>query len=72
MITSHDYTGALCRLVNAKGKPIKPNQKIRTLWGHSVTVTDGSAPHKQGSTGRIFTDQGAYFPGVICAQWLPV
>ena len=70
MITSKDYTGALCKLLH-NGKVIPPGTHVRTFRGEMVTVTGGEAPQKPGSTGKVWTDAGEYFPGVVNAEWVP-
>lgn len=33
------------------------------------TVTGGTAPHKQGSTGRVWHTNGEFFPSVLKMEW---
>lgn len=70
MITSKDYNGALCKLLH-NGKVITPGTNVLTFRGALVTVTGGEAPQKPGSSGRVFTTYGEYFPGVVNAEWVP-
>ena len=70
MITSKDYTGALCKLLH-NGRVISPGEQVETFRGTLVTVTGGRAPQKPGSTGKVWTDAGEYFPGVVNAEWVP-
>jgi hypothetical protein len=69
MITSRDYTGALCKLLH-NGRVIAPGEQVETFRGTLVTVTGGEAPQKPGSSGRVFTTYGEYFPGVVNAEWV--
>jgi hypothetical protein len=45
--------------------------KAATFRGEVHTITDGRAPHKPGSTGRVYTADGReYFPSVFDMQWV--
>ena len=35
-------------------------------------IDGGRAPHKPGSTGKVWTDKGEFFPGVVNAVWLRI
>ena len=42
-----------------------------TFRGEVHTITDGRAPHKPGSTGRVYTADGnEYYPGVFDMKWV--
>ena len=70
MITSRDYNGNLCKLLH-NGKVIAHGTHVRTFRGTLLTVTGGEAPQKPGSSGKVWTDAGEYFPGVVNAEWVP-
>ena len=45
--------------------------KAATFRGEVHTITDGRAPHKPSSTGRVWTADGReYFPSVFDMQWV--
>jgi hypothetical protein len=45
--------------------------KAATFRGEVHTITDGRAPHKPGSTGRVYTADGReYYPGVFDMKWV--
>lgn len=51
------------------GNPVREGEIIPDFRGDTLTVSGGKPPHKQGSTGRIYTDQGQFFPGVCNLKW---
>ena len=45
--------------------------KAATFRGEVHTITDGRAPHKPGSTGRVYTADGnEYYPSVFDMKWV--
>lgn len=39
--------------------------------GHAAVITGGRAPHKPGSTGKVWTsDDGEYYPSVFAMKWV--
>jgi hypothetical protein len=45
--------------------------KAATFRGEVHTITDGRAPHKPGSTGRVYTAEGnEYYPSVFDMKWV--
>ena len=46
------------------GKIVKLPYKTKDFRGEPITVKGFTEPHKSGSSGRIQTDKGEYFPGV--------
>lgn len=70
-IRAGGYDGFIYEL-QRKGKPIRLMQSFRSFRDELVVVTGGRPPHKPGSTGRIATDRGKLFPGVIDAEWVRI
>lgn len=79
-ITSVNYAGTTCILVDRQGNPIPKGAPVETFRGEQCKIVGGSAPHHSCSTGRVFvrfeaerTRGGAeFFPSVINAKWAPV
>ena len=71
MITSTGGDGRTYLLVHDHGEqaPIKVGEVVASMRGLH-TVTGGRAPQHGGSTGRVWTDKGEYFPSVVCARWI--
>ena len=55
-----------------KGKPVRLMTVHRDFRDRPVVVTGGTPPHKAGSTGRVSTDHGEFFPSVIGAEWVRI
>ena len=77
-ITSKDHANRTCTLVYVKGgKPVPMDDIVTLRDGQRVKITGGRAPHKPGSTGRVWVQDLAngaeteFFPGVVDAQWMP-
>ena len=78
-ITSKNYDGTLCKLIDADtGEPVQVGD-IRTSGnGERFVVTGGRAPHKDSSSGRVYVravddpisaGEREYFPNVVGAHW---
>jgi hypothetical protein len=53
------------RLVTKDGQEVRLPYETVDFRGDKIVITGYQAPHKYGSTGRIYTDDGgSYFPGV--------
>ena len=79
MIESKDYSGRTCRLVHIKtGEPVAVGAAANLRNEPGWTISGGRAPHKPGSTGRVWVQdprtsaEREYFPGVVDAQWMPL
>ena len=77
MITSKNYDGIKCKLIDNKGRDLIPGAWYKVHNGGMVTPIGGTAPHKSSSTGRVEVadekqNSREYFPGVINAEWVPV
>ena len=70
MITSIDHTGQLCTLTH-NGHAVTAGEILENFRGDHYRVTGGRAPHKDGSTGQIYTDAGNYYPTVFNCKWTP-
>jgi hypothetical protein len=70
MITSTDYLGRTCTLVHEhNGTPVFLGDNIEARRGSAV-CTGGRAPHKPGSSGKVWTeDGGEFFPHVFDLKW---
>jgi hypothetical protein len=42
---------------------------VTSFRGSHCTVSGGKPPHKLGSTGRVYTSDGEYFPSVFNLVW---
>ena len=55
-------------------EPVLKNAKAASFRGEVHTITGGRAPHKPGSTGKVWTsnghDEGEYYPGVFDMKWV--
>jgi len=54
------------------GKVIKVGDKRKDFRGDEHTVNDWVPGHTEASTGRVYTDKGAFFPSVVDAKVVPV
>lgn len=53
------------------GDPVWKNAKAYDFRGDSDTIIGGRAPHKPGSTGKVWTADGReYYPGVFDMKWV--
>lgn len=69
-IRSKNYEGVICVLADDTGA-IFEDQRITSDSFIRYKVEGGTAPHKPGSTGRVWTDKGEYYPSVIKCKWVP-
>jgi hypothetical protein len=51
-------------------KPLEIGQQVQDSRGEVHTIKGGRSPHKPSSTGRVWTDKGEFFPGVVNATWI--
>ena len=59
-VQSVNHEGVLCTLVeNMNNQPVLQGQTLCTGEQYYL-IEGGQAPHKDGSTGRVFTDRGAF------------
>ena len=66
------YDGKRWLLIDAvTQKSVKRGQVLTDFRGDKQMVRDGTAPHKAGSTGRIYMTSGrAFYPVVYGCQWV--
>jgi hypothetical protein len=70
-IHSIDWSEKSCILTTQDGKPVKRGQRMKDFRGDYAKISGGSAPHTSGSTGRVTTDSGDYYPSVFNLKWTP-
>lgn len=69
-LQARDYAGIWRTLTDTNtGKPVRKGDQHYNFRGELRTITGAQAPHKAGSTGRVYTDQGAFFPSVLDLEW---
>jgi len=54
---------------SADKRPVRFGDRIEGFRGTYV-IQGGEPPHHRGSTGRVHTDQGIYFPSVVNCEWI--
>ena len=59
-------------LLDSDGGNVEVGSTHLSFRDEKFIVTGGIPPHKAGSTGRIFTDQGEFFPGVCDLMWVRI
>ena len=70
MIKSINYKSRVCILIDAVTRKSIARGAVRADFkGNHCIVEGGSAPHKPGSTGRVQTSRGEFYPSVIGAAW---
>lgn len=77
MIKSSGYDGVYTLMDTQTGMPVEVNAVYGNRHGDQVIIRGGRAPHKPGSTGRVFTRpiHGSpefdyeYYPGVFELAW---
>lgn len=57
-------------LKDKDGKVVVYGQKATSFRGEVHIVEGGRPPHHAGSTGRVYTDAGEYFPSVFGMRWV--
>ena len=55
-------------LVHENGKKLKIGDVVKDFRGDKHKITGWSAPRHAGTSGRVHTDQGSYYPSVIDAR----
>ncbi len=80
IIIDTNYAGASLVLVNDDGAIAYRGMPLETFRGESVTLERATAPHKPGSTGRVYVKfqgessrgAGEFFPSVVNLKWAPM
>ena len=83
-LSSADYRGTVCVLVYNDGTPANVGDDVtarifRPTEGTRYVLSDGRAPHKPGSSGKVYVKAyrgdnvgvSEYYPSVIKAKWQP-
>lgn len=65
---SHPSLWDTHELVHSSGKVLKKGAVIKDFNGEKHKIKGFEMPHHSGSTGRVYTDQGSFFPGVVDAK----
>lgn len=52
------------------GDEVKLGDCLLTFRGESAKVTRLQEPRHEGSTGRIYSDIGAFFPSIFNCKWV--
>lgn len=69
-IESTNYDGSIMRLTHSlTGQYVHAGEIVSTMRGDEAQVLGGTAPRKPGSTGRVSTDIGVYYPSVFGLHW---
>lgn len=63
------YAGKEFTLVNKQGEEVDEGAAITSFRGEVSTVDGGSAPHKVGISGRVYTRGGEFYPSVFDLKW---
>ena len=58
------------QLVDDKNNPVSVGATLTSFRGDSATLTGGRPPQHAGSTGRVWTTAGEYFPNVYGLKWI--
>jgi len=54
----------------ADGAAVGIGDTVQSFRGGFAVVRGGNPPHKPGSTGRVVTCDGEYFPSVYGLKWV--
>lgn len=57
-------------LIDAEGNEVMVGQEVTSFRGEVETVRAISRPRHPGSTGRVLTDRGEFYPGVYNLKWV--
>lgn len=76
-IVSTNYAGVPMILADEKsGRWIETGDTVVTFRGDAYVCVGGRAPHKPGSTGKVWCRRGGseteFYPGVVGAVWCKV
>jgi hypothetical protein len=52
-------------------RPVSAGEILEDFRGDQYRVTGGQAPHKDSSSGKIYTDAGNFYPTVFGCKWTP-
>lgn len=66
-----DYTKTH-KLVHSSGKTLKVGDKVKDFRGDEHVIQDWAPGAHEASTGRVYTDKGAFYPSVVDAKVVPL
>lgn len=72
-ITSVGYDGKRWLLLREDGteRGLHKGEAVRSFRGEPAVITGGRPPHKAGSTGKVWTEEGGeFYPGVFGLRWV--
>lgn len=78
MIVKTNYANIQVMLVDEANRPVELGEKFTLRDGTEYELVDARAPHKLGSTGRVYVAENSdrytreYFPSVIGCRWVGV
>jgi uracil-DNA glycosylase len=55
---------------SATGVPVNEGEEFNLGDRPNFVIVGGAPPHKEGSSGRVFSDDAEYFPSVIKTEWV--
>ena len=70
-ITSSGFDG-IYGLYDKDGNKVKLNTVVKDHKGTIHTIQSAKAPQHAGSTGRVYTDKGSYFPSVFDLKFVNI
>lgn len=65
---SHPELWDTHELRHESGKALKKGDVVKDFRGDKHKIKGFELPHHSGSTGRVYTNQGSFFPGVVDAK----
>lgn len=71
-ITSTGWDGSNWTLVDEATEARIGQGVTRKGFRGDYRIDGGKAPHKAGSTGRVWTDKGEFFPSVVDCKWVRI
>lgn len=51
------------------GEAVQKGEEVTNFRGAVAAINGGTSPHHEGSTGRIWTDCGEFYPSVFDLVW---
>lgn len=70
MMNKHYITQAGWRLVDKKNQPVALSQEVKSFRGEVAKVLGGKPPPQDGSTGKVWTTAGEFYPSVYDLRWV--
>lgn len=57
-------------IIEATGEAATFGKTYKDFRGDEVLLQGAEPPRNEGSTGRVYTDRGAFYPSVIGMKWV--